>query len=178
MIRLRDATINDLQILEHWDEQPHVIAAAPFDDWDWELELSKKHNWRELLVAELDGRPIGFIQIIDPAVEETHYWGEIEEGYRAIDIWIGESSDIGKGYGRAMMTEALNICFRNKDVHSVLIDPLSSNTDAIRFYERIGFTFLEDRQFDEDYCKVYIITRQEWSLRNPAPARPKGLRHR
>jgi len=173
MVRLRDATINDLQVLKHWDEQPHVIASAPNEVWDWEQELPRKHSWRELLIAEVNGRPIGFIQIIDPAVEETHYWGDITEGYRAIDIWIGESSDIGKGYGHAMMTEALNICFRDKDVHSVLIDPLSSNTAAIRFYERIGFRFIEDRRFDEDDCKVYMITRNEWPLRNPARARPQ-----
>jgi len=173
MVRLRDATINDLQVLKHWDEQPHVIASAPNEVWDWEQELPRKHSWRELLIAEVNGRPIGFIQIIDPAVEETHYWGDITEGYRAIDIWIGESSDIGKGYGHAMMTEALNICFRDKDVHSVLIDPLSSNTAAIRFYERIGFRFIEDRRFDEDDCKVYMITRNEWPLRNPAHARPQ-----
>ena len=174
MVRLREATILDQPILKHWDEQPHVIAAAPGDVWDWEQELPKKHSWRKLLIAEVDGRPIGFIQIIDPAVEETHYWGDIEKGYRAIDIWIGDLKDIGKGYGRAMMTEALNICFRDKEVHSVLIDPLSSNTGAIRFYERIGFQFLEDRQFDEDDCKIYMITRREWSLRKTAP--PTSLR--
>ena len=124
MVRLRDATINDLQVLKHWDEQPHVIASAPNEVWDWEQELPRKHSWRELLIAEVNDRPIGFIQIIDPAVEETHYWVDIAEGYRAIDIWIGESSDIGKGYGRVMMAEALNICFRDNFVHSVLFDPL------------------------------------------------------
>lgn len=168
MLELREANIGDVKILKHWDEQPHVIAAAPNDAWDWEQELPQKHSWRELLIAEDDGRAIGFIQIIDPAVEETHYWGEIAEGYRAIDIWIGALSDTRKGYGRVMMTEALNICFANKDVHSVLIDPLSSNTGAIRFYERIGFRFIEDRRFDEDDCKVYMITRNEWSQHNPS----------
>lgn len=172
MLKLREATLSDLETLRHWDEQPHVIASAPNEFWDWEEELPKKHTWRKLLMAEVDGRPIGFIQIIDPAVEVTHYWGEIAEGFRAIDIWIGELSDIGKGYGRLMMTEALNLCFRDKEVHSVLIDPLTSNTGAIRFYERIGFQFVEDRQFDEDDCKIYMITRRQWSLRNPASPAP------
>jgi hypothetical protein len=27
-----------------------------------------------MLIAERDGRPLGIIQIIDPAAEETHYW--------------------------------------------------------------------------------------------------------
>jgi hypothetical protein len=31
---------------------------------------------------ESDGRSIGFVHIIDPAREETRYWGEIESGFR------------------------------------------------------------------------------------------------
>jgi aminoglycoside 6'-N-acetyltransferase len=34
---------------------------------------------------------IGFVQIIDPAREESHYWGDAPGGLRAIDIWIGEA---------------------------------------------------------------------------------------
>ena len=40
MVRLREATLQDLQILKHWDEQPHVIASDPNDDWSWEVELT------------------------------------------------------------------------------------------------------------------------------------------
>lgn len=162
MIQLREATIEDLSTLKHWDEQPHVNKSDPNDDWHWEVELPKRHNWRELLIAEANGTPIGFMQIIDPALEETHYWGEIAPGYRAIDIWIGESYNLGKGYGTIMMSQALERCFDNLEVHSVLIDPLSSNTKAIRFYERLGFQFVEDRQFGDDDCSVYMITRAQW----------------
>ncbi len=66
MITLRPATIDDLPLLLHWDEQPHVIESDPSDDWEWEIELLRNPDWREQLVAEADGRPIGFIQIIDP----------------------------------------------------------------------------------------------------------------
>jgi aminoglycoside 6'-N-acetyltransferase len=162
MLRLREATIQDLQTLKYWDKQPHVIESGQDDDWKWEVELLRKHNWREFLIAELNGTPIGFIQIIDPAPEETHYWGEISNGYRAIDIWIGDLSNIGKGYGSVMMHQALERCFCNAEVHTVLIDPLSSNVRAIRFYERLGFTFIEDRRFAEDDCKVYAMTRAAW----------------
>jgi hypothetical protein len=33
MINLRHATSADLQLLRHWDEQPHVIFSDPNDDW-------------------------------------------------------------------------------------------------------------------------------------------------
>jgi len=43
-----------------------------------------------------------------------------------------------------------------------LIDPLESNTRALRFYERLGFTFVEHRTFDTDFCRVYRFDRTSW----------------
>lgn len=162
MIQLRPATIADLALLRHWDEQPHVIESDPNDDWEWETELLRNPDWREQLIAELDGRPIGFVQIIDPAREETQYWGDVPENLRAIDIWIGEMADTGKGYGTRMMRLALRRCFADPAVEAVLIDPLASNAAAHRFYERLGFRFLERRQFGEDDTFVYRLERADF----------------
>lgn len=162
MIQLRPATIADLTLLRHWDEQPHVLESDPNDDWEWETELLRDPDWREQLIAELDGRPIGFVQIIDPAREETHYWGDVPENLRAIDIWIGEAEDTGKGYGSEMMRLALRRCFADPAVEAVLIDPLASNTAAHRFYERLGFRFVERRQFGEDDTFVYRLERADF----------------
>ena len=138
-IQLRPATIADLALLRHWDEQPHVIASDPNDDWQWEAELGKDYDWREQLIAELDGRPIGFIEIIDPALEKEHYWGKCETNLRALDIWIGEADCLGKGYGTQMMLLAMARCFADPLVMAILIDPLVTNKAAIRFYQRLGF---------------------------------------
>ena len=158
-IILRQATLADLPLVEHWDKQPHVIDSDPDDDWNWAVELDRFPDWREQLVAELDGRPIGFVQIIDPAREETHYWGDVPENLRAIDLWIGEAEDLGKGYGKAMIYLALDRCFADDAVTGVLVDPLASNVRAHRFYEREGFKFIEQRKFGEDDCFVYRIDR-------------------
>jgi RimJ/RimL family protein N-acetyltransferase len=74
------------------------------------------------------GRPIGFVQIIDPAREESHYWGDCEPNLRAIDIWIGEADCLNKGYGTQMMRLAIERCFADPSVTAILIDPLASNT--------------------------------------------------
>lgn len=161
-MRLRAATPGDLALLRHWDEQPHVIAADPNDDWGWETELARTPPGRELLIAELDGRPVGFMQIIDPAIEESRYWGDVPPGLRAIDIWIGEAADLGKGHGTQMMQLALARCFRNPAVHAVLIDPLAANVRAHRFYERLGFEFVERRRFGADDCFVYRLERERY----------------
>lgn len=162
-ITLRAATIEDLPLLEYWDEQQHVIDCDPNDDWEWATELPKQVPWREQLMAELNGRPIGFIQIIDPALEETHYWGDVEQNLRAIDIWIGEKEQLGKGYGTRMMQLAIERCFANEPVTAILIDPLISNTAARRFYERLGFRFVENRIFGNDETAVYILERSNWN---------------
>jgi aminoglycoside 6'-N-acetyltransferase len=162
MMHLRPATSADLELLRYWDEQPHVIASDPNDDWGWEVELERTPDWREQLIAEIGGSPIGFIQIIDPAREDSHYWGDVPDNLRAIDIWIGEKANLGKGYGTQMMQLALTRCFANVMVTAVLIDPLASNTRAHRFYERLGFQFVEHRQFGDDYCCVYSLKRTDW----------------
>ncbi|MEO9966918.1 MAG: GNAT family N-acetyltransferase [Reichenbachiella sp.] len=158
-IILRQATIDDLPLVKLWDEQPHVIASDPDDDWDWELELLHFPEWREQLIAELDGRPIGFVQIIDPAEEESHYWGEVPDNLRAIDIWIGAADDLNQGFGTIMMRKAIDRCFTNKKVTAILIDPLETNTAAIRFYTRLGFQFVETRTFDGSVCSVMRLDR-------------------
>lgn len=160
-IKLRPATLDDLPLLRLWDEQPHNIESDPNDDWNWETELAHSPSWREQLMAELDGRPIGFIQIIDPALEETHYWGDVAPDLRAIDIWIGAAEDLGQGYGTQMMELALVRCFSDPKVNAVLIDPLESNVRAQRFYERLGFKFVEKRRFGEDDCFVYRLERPD-----------------
>jgi hypothetical protein len=55
-------------------------------------------------------------------------------------------------------------CFASLDVKAILIDPLESNERAHRFYERLGFQFLEKRQFGEDRCFVYQLNRDNWEL--------------
>lgn len=159
LLTLRRATPEDLALLRRWDKEPHVVESDPNDDWNWEEELERDPPWREQLVAEVDSKPIGFVQIIDPALEETHYWGECEANLRAIDIWIGESSYLGKGFGTEIMTRAIARCFADPDVRAILVDPLESNARARRFYERLGFELVEYRRFGDDDCAVYSLHR-------------------
>lgn len=165
-IKLRPATIADLPILQYWDTQPHVIDSDLDSNYDWETELLYEPSWRQQLMAELDERPIGFIQIIDPALEETHYWGDVPHGLRAIDIWIGEATDLGKGYGTIMMQHAINQCFDTPSVSAILIDPLATNVRAHRFYEKLGFRFIERKRLGEDEsdCYIFKLTKEDYYL--------------
>jgi aminoglycoside 6'-N-acetyltransferase len=159
-MNLRPAQLSDLAFLKYWDTKPHVIAAGGDDDrLDWEAELCRDVPWRNLLIAEHQGRPIGLVQIINPAEEETHYWGDIEENLRAIDIWIGEEFDLGRGYGRQIMRLAIDRCFADPRVTAILVDPLASNRRAHQFYEQLGFAAIARRMFGSDDCIVYHLER-------------------
>jgi aminoglycoside 6'-N-acetyltransferase len=162
-MHLRPATLADLELLHHWAQASHLIAAGIHgEEWGWEVELARTPDWREQLIVELDGRPLGFLQIIDPAREESHYWGECPENLRALDIWIGDEADLGRGLGTRMMAHALERCFSDPTVEAVIIDPLASNTRAHRFYERLGFRFVENRRFGDDDCAVFRLERAAW----------------
>jgi len=155
MIELRRMRLDDVVMLERWDEDPDVAASGGDSDWyDWPVELARDVDWRELLVAEEDGRPVGFVQLIDAAREDTHYWGAVEPGPWAVDIWIGAPEDRGRGVGTEMMHQALDRCFRDHGATEVLIDPLTTNLRAIRFYRRLGFTDVGERSFGDDRCLV------------------------
>lgn len=158
-VKLRPATPDDLELLQYWDRQPHVIAAKGEDDWHWRAELAHNPDWREQLIAEVAGRPIGFVQIIDPSREESQYWGCIDEGYRAIDIWIGEPDALDRGYGTQIMKQVIARCFADPSVNTILIDPMESNTRAHRFYERLGFEYVVHRCLGDDRCIVYRLRR-------------------
>lgn len=173
-VRLRPATIGDADLLAGWDREPHVIACSTDDpDADiafggiaWREELADQSDVSFYRIAEADGRPIGVMQVCDPHLEPTHYWGEIEPDLRAIDIWIGPPDALNKGYGTRMMTLALDDCFAYPAVTAVVIDPLDSNTDAHRFYRRLGFEPVGRRMFDEDDCLVMRLERSAWEGRS------------
>ena len=152
--------VDDVALIERWDADPDVAAFGGGIDWyDWPVELARDVAWRELLIAEETGRPVGFVQLIDAAMEEEHYWGDVEPGTWAIDIWLGSPADRGRGVGTSVMTIALDRCFDDHGARVVLIDPLITNERAIRFYRRLGFVPVGERWFGDDHCHVHRLDR-------------------
>ncbi len=159
MLTLRAAKPEDISLLKRWDTDPVVMTSVPLEWWDWDKELSTPGDWREMFIAEDDGHAIGFVQVMNPVTDPDQYWGPVTGHVRAIDIWIGEADARNRGYGTEMMKQAIEICFADPRVTHILIDPLASNTEAHRFYERLGFRFVERRRFGDDDCFVFTLQR-------------------
>lgn len=171
---LRPATSADIPLLERWDEDPDVIGATSDDGTPdigfgayWEEEIARQSEVYQYSIAVLAGRPVGGMLVIDPHLEPTHYWGEIEPNLRAIDIWIGEPDVRGHGVGEAMMRRMLALSFADPTVAAVIIDPLASNVRAHRFYQRLGFVAEGRRTFGDSDCLVHRLTRAAWTSRFP-----------
>ena len=176
MLELRRARPDDIPTLQRWDREPEVIrcttdkpdATTAFEGHDWHEAIANQSDVDFYLVGEVDGQPIGAMQVIDPHLEPTHYWGDIAPNLRALDIWIGENDRRGQGFGEQMMRGAFQLCFADPAVTAIVIDPLASNTRAHAFYERLGFVKVERRLFnDEDDCWVMRLTRDAWRARFP-----------
>ena len=176
-VTLRPATGEDVRWFELWDTDPDVIAATSddtgaskaFGDAVWADELAAQSEVSRYFVAEVDGRPIGAMQVIDPHLEPTHYWGDVAPNLRAVDIWIGSAADRDRGYSCEMMRLALARCFADPRVTAVIIDPLASNVRAHAFYRRLGFKPVGRRRFGDDDCLVHELTRRDWELLVSAP---------
>jgi len=182
---LRAARHADIPTLLRWDADPTVIASGSDDpdavtawgednDWAENIDLYERDVW-EYWIAEVEGRPIGCMQLCDPHMEPTHYWGDIEPNLRALDIWIGEPDARGRGHGDMMMRLGIAAAFEDPSVTAIIIDPLASNTRAHTFYQRLGFVPVERRIFGEDDTLVHRLTREDWSkVSTRTPETPKS----
>ena len=170
---IRVATPADIPMLEQWDRDPDVIACVSDDpgaeqafvDAVWADEIAANSDVSCYYIAECAGRPIGGLQVIDPLHEPTHYWGEVAPNLRAIDIWIGDEADRNQGHGARMMGAVIDRCFTDAAIAAILIDPLNSNTEAHRFYQRLGFTVVGRQMFGDDDCLVHRLERTAWRKR-------------
>lgn len=165
-MQLREATIDDLETVRWWHQQSHVVDAGPGHDYKWERELTRNPEWRKQFVALINEQPIGFVQIYDPYDEDTGRWDNVSRKLRAIDIWIGETDDLNKGYGTTMMQLAMKQAFEDPEVHALLVDPIITNKKAQRFYARLGFKFVESKKIYGESCYILKIRRDQYEKMN------------
>jgi aminoglycoside 6'-N-acetyltransferase len=71
----------------------------------------------------MDGRPVGFLQIIDPTEGVLNYWGDAAPNLRAIDIRIDEVSDLNRGDAAEPMRQAVARCLAPPEVATSLTEP-------------------------------------------------------
>ena len=112
----------------------HVLPNLETDQsWDWPREVEA--SWQGVWITDLGtaSTPMGVVVVLDAAADPADYRGEVSPGTCAIDIWIADASQLRKGYGTVMMKHAIDRCFHVHNAHTILVDPLAENDEAISF---------------------------------------------
>jgi GNAT superfamily N-acetyltransferase len=101
--------------------------------WDAFEAIDQDPN-QHLLVACLDGEVVGTLQLsFLPNMSYQGGWRSLVETVRV------DASKRGLGIGNAFIQHAINLS-KAKGCHMVQLTTNKQRDDAIRFYERLGFT--------------------------------------
>ena len=170
-ITYRPAVSEDAKMLSKWDSAAHMQDIKGNSGWwHWQDELADPGHWREMLIAELDGEPFAFLQIMNAGLDPEDYWQNLDTTNMAIDMWIGRAEHLYRGLGKQIMRHAVSVCFENAHVTSVWLDPLASNRSAISFYQKFGFLPVEIRQQDADLLHIHKLNRIDWERKTDGGA--------
>jgi GNAT superfamily N-acetyltransferase len=152
--KLRAFCDDDMTLMERWLYTGHV---KPWYDQplDWLKELRERNgefNFITHLIAELDGKPIGFCQYYDCYnSREYEDWGidiPIKGEIFSIDYMIGEPEHLRKGYAKAMIAEMIEMLRRLK-AKIIIVLPNRENTASNCTLESSGFAWDGERYIQQ-----------------------------
>lgn len=158
----RAVTKKDAALLKRWIASPH------WQRWwgDPEAGLAEildnlDSDSVEPMIAELNGKPVAYLQTYDPHMEDGHPYQDQPFGTIGIDISVGEASDLNKGHGSAILMALAELLF-DEGALRLIIDPDPANAAAIRAYAKAGFVPFDTRT--TDYGPALMM-----ALDNPDP---------
>ena len=151
-VRMRRAVDSDVKALQRWERAEHVWPVVSADGArNWEAEI--RHPWQEVWIAVVEGSDIGVLIVLDAEADPGRYWQDLAVDSVGIDIWIGETQALHRGFGCQMMNFGLSRA-RQLNRSRVVLDPVVNNKEAISFYEHLGFSLHSRRNLGTELCHV------------------------
>ena len=166
-IILREQREEDAPFFTYWFNQPNVMFQCGFEKPVTEEEVktcinvyhkSKDSVW--YTITDLDGNILGETGLLRmfPAWHQTD-----------LTIIIPDPEMQHKGYGTEAIRIMLDMAFKEYEMHRVSIGVVGLNTDALKFYRKIGFKqegVLEEGYYWNNEYSDFIMMRilsQEWN---------------
>jgi len=146
LFSFKAVTAMDRSLIHSWLKQSYVAEwfygqglENTFKHLDEFLQgSSQAHYW----LAYDNNHPFAFL--ITSAISKPHDeltpWCSKEGDAITLDMLIGDTNYLGKGFSHVLIKEFLVSQFPN--VVEVLIDPEATNTKAIHVYQKVGFKIL------------------------------------
>ena len=157
----------DLERVLGWRNHPDIrrymfntIEIKPEQHRQW-FERSSNDPTRRLLVFELDGVSLGFVQFSGVEVGGVADWG------------FCAAPDASKGTGRMIGMNALNFGFKEIGLHKICGQALDFNEPSIRFHLNLGFqkegVLREHHRAGDFYADLicFGLLQHDWANNNP-----------
>jgi len=135
LIKLRNATEDDLELMMAWRSNPLVYQGfyQQMKPLDWGEHLkwwqSRNKDWRTLII-EYEGRSIGVVTL-----------GQLDHWNPEIGYYIGEVSLWGNGLGKQAVGLALD-WLRSEGFEYTHTTVLKNNTRSMKLLKGLGFVVM------------------------------------
>jgi aminoglycoside 6'-N-acetyltransferase len=167
-LTLRPITEADLDLVRGWLNEPHVarwwLTRTSVDEEldDIRTAITGAEPF-EVLLAELDGRPVGWCQWY-------RWWDSPDEAAElgvgpddlGIDYGVGDPTAIGRGVGTAMIAALVRHIRDTTESGAIVVEPDAANRASRRVLEKNGFALVEVRSLSfepEEANAIYRLTR-------------------
>jgi aminoglycoside 6'-N-acetyltransferase len=149
-IRRMRADAHDVDLIVRWRAEPHVHEFWDPDDAPPDTEQVEREYLPNTepgapttgCIAELDGRPIGYIQFyrwVDFADEAEEVGFEVSKDAWGIDVYVGEPALVDRGVGSRVVRVTCEYLEEELGAGEVGLLTEVVNTRAQRAYEKAGF---------------------------------------
>jgi RimJ/RimL family protein N-acetyltransferase len=137
----------NLPLFFKWVKQPHVSRWWK-ESCNYEEFLKKYHpskfdaNYTYPFIVYLNDKPISYVQYYLVEKADDGWWvkhGGQSPGTLGVDILIGETEYLGKGYGTLILKKFVEKLFKKHNVKKIIIDPNPENIASVRCYQKVGF---------------------------------------
>ncbi len=152
LISFKSLSKSDIKQIYDWIQQPHVKKwwqdPENWDEFKQKFEDKLQSQYRACFVIYIENEPIGYIQTYQ--ANRFFEWLHQPEGTYGMDLFIGDSDFIGKGYGTQIVSKFVKELFKWPQVARIIINPDINNIAAVRAYEKAGFKKLYEIKREND----------------------------
>jgi len=168
---------DDLPMLFDWLNRPHVA-----EHWRGEVsvdEVREKYLPRiagadaaRPFLAELDGEPVGYVQVYDCGAVPGWWPDDPGPGILGTDQFLALGDRLDQGLGTAMVRQLVDLLMQDPTVTEVRVDPHPDNGRAIRCYEKAGFRAVREITTPDGAALWMVRERGARRGADPAPGPP------
>jgi RimJ/RimL family protein N-acetyltransferase len=133
---------SDFSSIESWLQEPHVKKTWGDERWE---ESYEKYLFRissdsiKQFIIQDDDSSIGYIQYYWASRVGDGWWEGVDSNTVGFDLYIGNTNYLGKGYGKAVLKNFIEMLFKDPDVKRIIADPTPTNEKIINLLKKLGF---------------------------------------